>query len=120
MPDWAIALVAFGGLLSPFVLAAMARDRSLVGMINTAANGAAAKVDSVRKETIALINAQTGPLHDRINRVRDEYVRRDDLQAHLVGIEKRFDDLRAELRRSSESTDKKLDEIQKTLRAGGK
>ena len=37
-------------------------------------------------------------LHERINRVRDEFVRRDDLDAHMARIEKTMVEMRAELR----------------------
>ena len=54
----------------------------------------------------------------RLDRVRDEYVRRDDLDGHLQRFEKQFDDIRGEMRRGSEATEKKLDEIRNLLRAG--
>ncbi len=55
--------------------------------------------------------------HDRINRVRDEYVRRDDLQGHLMRIEKQFDDMRDQIQRGQEATEKKLDKIEGMLSA---
>lgn len=95
MEVWQL-MVGFGGLLVPVVLAAMARDRSLLTMIKQA------------NDTV----------HDRINRVRDEYVRRDDLDGHLGRWDKQFDDLRAEMRSRGEKTDKTLDEIRNMLRSG--
>lgn len=34
-------------------------------------------------------------LHERINKVRDTYVRRDDLNQHLAGIDKKLDQITA-------------------------
>jgi hypothetical protein len=106
MEVWEL-LVGIGAVLTPVVLAAFARDRSLLQMIS------ATKDDAGK-----MITKATDPLHERINRVRDEFVRRDDLAAHLERVDKQFDDLRAEVRRSGENTDRKLDEIRRTLSPG--
>lgn len=76
MEPWAQVLVGVGSLLTPIVLAAFARDRALMGMINS----------------------QTSQIHERINRTRDDFVRRDDLAEHLSRLDKQFDDMRADLR----------------------
>lgn len=62
------------------------------------------------------IRAETNPLHDRVSRVRDEYVRRDDLEGHLRRIDKSFDDVRADIRRGQEETNKRLGEIAAVLK----
>ena len=93
METWQL-LLGVGAFMTPIVLAAMARDRALITMIKTT----------------------TDPIHDRINRVRDEYVREDHLNGHLSRIEKRFDDMANDVRRRSEQTDKRLDEITRMLR----
>lgn len=57
------------------------------------------------------IEAKTAPLHERVNRVRDEYVRRDDLDGHLSRMEKQFDDIRSEMRRGSAQVEQRLNEV---------
>lgn len=110
METWQIVatlLLSVGGLLTPIVLAAMARDKSLMTMI------AGAKDDMG-----AQITQATAPLHERVNRVRDEYVRRDDLAGHLMRVEKHMDEIRAEQRRQYDHTDKRLSEITALIRNG--
>lgn len=97
-------LAGFGAIMTPIVIAAFNRERALYTLIS-----------GMKDELSGMLKAHTDPLHDRINRVRDEYVRRDDLAGHLERWEKRFDDLRDEMRRGHDSVGKKLDEIQKTL-----
>lgn len=106
LESWQLIL-AIGGLLTPIVLAAMARDRSLMSMIATVQNGLEKHIDDA-----------TAPLHERVNRVRDEYVRRDDLDAHLNRMEKQFEDIRAEMRRGSDKVEARLGEMVKLLREG--
>lgn len=106
LQPWQIALgvlgllIGFGSLLTPVVLAAIARDRSLIAMIG------AVKEDAARATTAA-----TEPIHERINRVRDEFVRRDDLESHLARIDKQFGELREDFRRGT-------DEIKTLIRSG--
>lgn len=104
--NWEI-LLGIGGLLVPIVLAAGVRDRSLLQMIA-----------GVKDDAANMITKATDPLHERVNRVRDEFVRRDDLAAHLDRVEKQFDDIKGELRRTSENTDRKLDDIRRALPPG--
>lgn len=100
-------LVGIGGLLTPIVLAAMARDRSLIAMVNT-----------TRDDMQRMIAQSADQTHERINRVRQEYVREDHLNAHLGRIDKRFDDMATELRRSSERVDKGFESIRAMLSIG--
>lgn len=99
MDEWKI-LLGVAGLLVPVVLAAMARDRSLMSIIS-----------SVKDDTVRSVKASTDPIHERINRFRDEYVRRDDLEGHLTRIDKQFNDLREDFRRGT-------DEIKALIRGG--
>lgn len=101
-------LVGIGTLLTPIVMAAQARDRSLTAMVNSA-----------KEDAVMTVKTATDPIHERINRVRDEYVREDHLNAHLIRIEKRFDEMAGEMRRGSERVDKGLDEIRKILQGRG-
>lgn len=105
MPEWLVVLLAVGGFLTPVILASMARDRTLVSMIATG-----------REVSEKAIQMASDHIHDRINRIRDDYVRRDDLQGHLVRIDKQFDEMRAQIQRGQETTEKKLDAIQSMLR----
>lgn len=101
----ATLLLSVGGLLTPIVLAAMARDKSLMSMISGA-----------KEDMAAHINAATAPLHERVNRVRDEYVRRDDLDGHLRRFEKSMDEVKSQLMRQSEKTEARLSEIAALIR----
>ncbi len=76
MDPWLQVLIGVGSVLTPVVIAAFARDRSLVAMIEASAT----------------------QLHDRVNRTRDEFVRRDDLAEHLLRLDKQFDSMRADMR----------------------
>jgi hypothetical protein len=105
--EWLQVLIAFAALAVPVIGAAMARDRSLLTMIQTVKDDAAANV-----------KASTDPIHERINRIRDEFVRRDDLEGHLERWDKQFEGLRDDLRRVSENSDRKLDEIRRLLQPG--
>lgn len=98
-------LLGFGGCLTPIVLAALARDRSLMSMIS-----------SIKDDASSTTKATGDALHERINRVRDEFVRRDDFEAHLARFDKRMDEFRDEMRRSSERTDERLEAILEQLR----
>jgi uncharacterized membrane protein len=103
----AAMLLSVGGLLTPIVLAARSRDAALLTMITNA------KEDMARQ-----VKAGVDPLHERINRVRDEYVRRDDLEGHLVRLDNRFDKMEDNIRRGQESVERKFDELTKMLRGG--
>lgn len=90
---WLIgAVIGFVGL----VLALIARDRQTwSGMKNVA--------DEAGKET--------DRLHERVNRVRDEYVRRDDLDKHLDRLSAQMKEIREESTKSSEAISGKLDAL---------
>lgn len=93
MEAWQLALgvggllLGIGGFLSPIVMAARNRDATLVTMIGQNREAASEQIKDA-----------TDPIHDRINRVRDEYVRRDDLDGHLRRIDKQMDELKTEVR----------------------
>ncbi|MCZ8545087.1 hypothetical protein OOJ09_12910 [Mesorhizobium qingshengii] len=54
-------------------------------------------------------------LHDRINRVRDEYVRRIDLDSHMSRIETNVKELREEGREGNREINRRLDQVLTTL-----
>lgn len=116
METWQV-LVSIGGLAVPIVLAAMARDRALMAMITGTRTDWQNAIAVVKDDTRKMTDTAATTLHDRISRVRDEYVRRDDFDAHSRRMDKQFDTIHAELVRSAEHTDKRLDEIRKLLQA---
>lgn len=59
----------------------------------------------------ARIKSGDEALHARINKVRDDYVRREDLNGHINRLERNVDDLRNEIRINSGETGKRLDAI---------
>lgn len=102
--EWWQALLGAGGLLIPVIIAAFARDRQMFQAI------ALAKEDAAR-----LAEAKAAYLDDRINRVRDEYVRRDDLDGHLQRIDKRLVELREDGRRDMDQLQGELREIKQLV-----
>lgn len=60
---------------------------------------------------------QTGDnaLHERINRVRDDYVKRIDLDGHLARVEATIKDQREENREGVREINRRLDQVLTTL-----
>lgn len=54
-------------------------------------------------------------LHERVNKVRDEYVRRDDLDGHLQRIDGNVNELRREIADGQREMTKRLDAIVERL-----
>jgi low affinity Fe/Cu permease len=54
-------------------------------------------------------------LHERINRVRDEYVRRVDLDSHLHRLDEAVKELRDETREGTRETNRRLDAVLSAL-----
>jgi hypothetical protein len=82
-----IAGLVFG--VAALIGAAIARDRQITRMIT----------DGEEK------------LHARINDVRDQYVRRDDLDKHMQRWEKTLEDLRADMKEGNRQTNDRLDKL---------
>lgn len=61
------------------------------------------------------IRAGDDRLHERINRTRDEYVRRDDLDGQIRRLESSVTDMRDEMRHSSTEINKRFDSVMETL-----
>lgn len=114
METWQL-LISFAGLMVALGIPAMARDRTMMGMIGSTRSDWERALSTAKDDTRKMVDAAIAPIHDRISRVRDEYVRRDDLDGHLGRWDKQFDDLRGEMRRQSDATNKRLDEITKLL-----
>ncbi|TLP48751.1 hypothetical protein FDK21_03575 [Cohaesibacter sp. CAU 1516] len=50
-------------------------------------------------------------LHERVNRIRDEYVRRDDLHQHIGRIDQGLKDMRDESRQENAQINRRLDDL---------
>lgn len=68
------------------------------GMLIAAFRALSAKIDSSNAEQTELIKDGDDKLHERINRVRDEYVKRIDLDGHLGRIDQTLREMRDEWR----------------------
>jgi len=95
---WGLSIVAIvGGLI--------ARDRALMRQIS---DGDAA----VQK----LSDGHVANLHERINKTRDEFVRRDALDGHLARIDKNIAGMYAE----QNETNRRIDEFMATMVQAGR
>jgi len=57
------------------------------------------------------INAGDTQLHERVNRVKDDYVRRIDLDGHVNQLREGMKELKDETRDSAKETNKRLDQV---------
>ncbi|QDP53525.1 MAG: hypothetical protein GOVbin4933_71 [Prokaryotic dsDNA virus sp.] len=78
----------------------VARDRYILNLISKNHEG-----------SINAIQEATSEIHERINRVKDEYVRRVDLDGHIVRLDRSVNALAAEMRSSTVTTNQRLDAI---------
>lgn len=60
------------------------------------------------RQVMGTIKDGDDKLHDRLSKVKDEYVRRDDLASHIQRIEKTVDEMRIEMR-EQRRTNERLD-----------
>lgn len=103
-----VTVVGLIGLALTFVTCVgglIVRDRALLALIT---NGDKAVHDALEKRVDnAVIEAkrEDAALHERINRVRDEFVRRDDLDQHLGRIEKNLNQMYIEQRETNQRID---------------
>lgn len=81
----AVAVIAFVGMIGGI----LARDRQLT----------------------RLITDGDDKLHDRVNRVRDEYVRRADLNGHIQRLDANIQNLAKDMHDTSQETTRRLDAI---------
>ncbi|MCA1241880.1 hypothetical protein LC092_05485 [Stappia stellulata] len=89
----AMALVVMiGGII--------ARDRQLTRMVQ----------DGDEKST-RMIQDGDEKLHDRINRVREDMVRRTDLDDHLQRVDKTLESLRHDIREQGKETTRRFDAL---------
>lgn len=58
-----------------------------------------------------MIKSGDDALHERINRTRDEYVRRSDFDAHSARVEAQIKDLRQDVKDGQKDINERLDRI---------
>lgn len=130
--QWALTAIiaAFAAGVSTLgvFLVVMQRDRSLIQFIGQGKQEALDAVNSGKVEALAAIElakedlrafAQAGhaELHARINRVHENFVRRDDFQAHERRVEKSLDGFAADMRRVEEKLDVRHAELKQILQS---
>ena len=84
---WLIGISA--SMAASFIIALIASFRSLAASIKTGDDA----------------------LHERINRTRDDYVRRVDLNGHINQLRDGMKELKEESRESAKETNKRLDQV---------
>lgn len=89
MPVELTSLIAIGGFLVALVGGVITRDRYMASQIQ--------RGDS--------------RLHERIDRIREDYVKREDLDGHIERLEKGVRDVREDLKEHSRETNRRLDTI---------
>lgn len=80
---------------------------AIAGIAIAAFRATASRIDAVAVR----VKEGDDQLHDRINRVRDEYVRRVDLDSHLARIETNVRDMREEYREGTREINQRLDAV---------
>ncbi len=96
---WQMA-IGLSAICVPAIFTVMARDRSLMTMISEMVSKADEKI---RRESEIL--------NDRVSRVRDEHVRREDFNLHVDRTDRQFAELKADLKHGQAEINKRLDEI---------
>ncbi|MBX4994863.1 hypothetical protein [Rhizobium binae] len=81
------------------------------GLVFAAFNNIKMRMNAVDERLSGKIEAGDDVLHDRLNRIRDEYARRSDLDGHIHRLESSIKDLREEHRETSKETTRRLDAI---------
>lgn len=95
-----IWIVSTGFGLVTLIGGVVARDRYILSLISKNHEG-----------SIKAIQEATSEIHERINRVKDEYVRRVDLDGHILRLDRSVNALAEEMRQSSSATNQRLDAI---------
>lgn len=97
------ALISLVGVVGGIVV----RDRYIQRLIT---DGDAATRRDASAET-EKVHGETKQLHERVNRVRDEYVKRVDLDSHIERLDSNIVKLGDDMRTSSERTNQRLDAV---------
>ena len=96
----AIWIVSTGFGLVTLIGGVVARDRYILNLISKNHEG-----------SIKAVQEATSEIYERINRVKDEYVRRVDLDGHIVRLDHSVNILAEEMRSSTTATNQRLDAI---------
>lgn len=111
----AIALISAAVAVGGIVLVIMGRDRSLIQFIGQGKAESMAAVEAAKDDLRIFANAGLDAAHARINRFRDEYVRRDDFAAHERRVEKVLDEMKALQNRMHEQNAGDLKDIKQMI-----
>ena len=84
---------------------------TIFGMFVVALTNMAGRIKGVEDRTTTAIKEGNAEPHGRINRVREDYVRRIDLDGHLQRLDKSIEDLRRESRDNAKDASHRLDVI---------
>lgn len=88
---------------------------SVGGLLAAAFRSISSRIDTQMVSLRAHADTQVAELHGRVNKVKDDYVRRDDMDKHMTRIDGNVNELRREFRDSHEDTNRKLDAIMERL-----
>lgn len=95
---WIMSVIALvGGVVM--------RDRAVLTKITDGDTSTRKEVSEVVRELSRQHDEHVAALYERINKTRDEFVRRDDLDGHLSRIEKNIVGMRDELRENNHRMD---------------
>ena len=100
MPEDIVWVIPSGFALVALIGGIIARDRYILNMIAKNHEG-----------SIKAIQESNSEVHERINRVKDEYVRRVDLDGHIVRLDSSVKGLATEMRASTQATNQRLDAL---------
>lgn len=87
-----------------------------IGLLIAAFRVLSGRIDTTKDEAKKGDDA----LHERINRVRDEYVKRIDLDGHMARMETNVKELREETREGTREINRRLDQVLTTLQPGAR
>lgn len=87
----------------------------LLSLLIAAFNRLAGRIDRSGADLRSKIDTGHAELHARVNKVKDEYVRRDDLDRHMVRIDGNVNELRREISAAHKDTNDRLDKIMERL-----
>lgn len=90
-------------------------DLGVIVSVVVALAGLVAGVVMRDRHLLNVIRSGDDRLHERINRVRDEYARQDHVDAGFTRIDDAIKDLRSELQHQSSETTNRLDRIMQLL-----
>lgn len=109
MSEEAIWIISTGFALVGLIGGIVARDRYILGLISKNHEG-----------SIKAIQDSTEKTNERIDRIKDEYVRRVDLDGHIMRLDGSIKGLADEMRSSSTQTNQRLDAILAHFAQGNK